>query len=62
MIGMFEMGDKQHRMAVGDSYEECDVIRGEGRAGSRRNWASIVQAVVEVSSSSSSALGPGESW
>ena len=46
MIGLFEMGDKQHRIAVGDSYEECDVIRGDGRAGgSKRTSGSIVQTV-----------------
>ena len=46
MIGLFEMGDKQYRIAVGDSCEVCDVIRGDQRAsGSRRNRVSIVQTV-----------------
>ena len=46
MIGRFEMGDKQYRIAADDSFEECDVIKGEGRAGgSRRTSGSIVQTV-----------------
>ena len=46
MIGRFEMGDKQYRIAADDSFEEFDVIRGNQRAsGSRRNSVSIVQAV-----------------
>ena len=46
MIGRFEMGDKQYRIAADDSCKEFDVIRGDGRAGgSRRNSGSIVRTV-----------------